>query len=181
VVAVGALKYRTIVADPPWAERGAGRIKRGADRHYPLIGDSAIGYVMRTSPLWQPDDDCHLWLWVTNNHLRGGLDVMAELGFRYVTNLVWVKDRIGLGQYMRGQHELCLFGVKGSAMLPDVCDVPTVLYAARREHSCKPDEFFDVVERVSPGPYLEMFARRQRLGWDTWGNECRCDVELVTP
>lgn len=165
-------KYRTIVVDPPWLERGAGKIKRGADRHYSLLHDSDMAYVIRNAPVWCPDVDCHLWLWVTNNHLFAGLQLMAELEFVYKTNLCWVKDRIGLGQYLRGQHELCLLGTRGGAMLPETRDIPSVLHAPRREHSRKPDEFFAVVERVSPAPRLDMFARRNRLGWDTWGDEC---------
>jgi N6-adenosine-specific RNA methylase IME4 len=118
---------------------------------------------------------------VTNNHLRGGLELLAELSFRYITNLVWVKDRIGLGQYLRGQHELCLLGVRGEAMLPDPRNVPSVVHAVRGEHSAKPAEAFAAIERVSPAPRLEMFARGSREGWDVWGNECRCDVEMVSP
>jgi len=163
--------YRCIVADPPWAERGAGQCKRGADRHYPLLADSDMGYVMRESGVWEPDDDCHLWIWATNNHLRGGLDLLAELGFRYITNLVWVKDRIGLGQYLRGQHELCLLGVRGEAMVPEKRDVPSVVFAPRGQHSAKPADAFAAIERVSPGPRLEMFARSARGGWTVWGNE----------
>jgi len=106
-------KYRTILADPPWYERGAGKIKRGADRHYDLLKThNIIRIILEDSP-FNPADNCHLYLWVTNNFLKDGLRVIDELGFRYVTNLVWVKDRFGLGQYFRGQHELCLFAVKG--------------------------------------------------------------------
>jgi N6-adenosine-specific RNA methylase IME4 len=171
------MKYRTIVADPPWMERGGGKIKRGADRHYSLLFGSDMAYVITGADMWQPADDCHLWLWATNNHLPDAIALVGELGFRYVTNLCWVKDRIGLGRYLRGMHELCLFGVRGETCLPKTILLPSVLHAKRREHSRKPDEFFALVERTSPGPYLEMFARRARLGWDTWGNEC---LEHVT-
>lgn len=171
------IQYRCIVADPPWAERGGGKIKRGADRHYALLDTPEIARVMLRAPCWRPDQTgCHLWLWVTNNFLPAGLAVMDALGFRYITNLAWVKTRlgnvqIGLGQYLRGAHELCLLGVRGETMLPAVRDVPSVVFDERTEHSRKPDSVFAAIERVSPGPRLEMFARAPRSGWDVWGNE----------
>ena len=127
---------------------------------------------MRNAPCWTPAADCHLWLWVTNNRLPLGLDIVTQLGFRYLTNLVWVKDRFGIGQYLRGQHELCLLGVRGQAMLPPIRNVPSIIHAKRTEHSAKPAEAFDVFNRVSPNhPRLEMFARQPREGWTVWGNE----------
>lgn len=165
-------EYRTILADAPWNERGGGKIKRGADRHYPLMKKAEIIRTMMEAPCWRPCGSCHLYLWVTNNHLRDGLCVMAALKFRYITNVVWVKDRIGLGQYFRGRHELLLFGVKGRAMMPDTADMwPSVIEEARREHSRKPEQAYRLIEATSPGPRLEMFARHQRDGWDSWGNE----------
>lgn len=125
------MTYKTIYADPPWLERGGGKVKRGADKHYSLMGVDDIINLMKRIPV---EDNAHLYLWVTNNFLKDGLKVVDELGFRYITNIVWVKDRIGLGQYFRGQHELCLFGVKGR--LPykhsvsdtrSSCTEPTVL------------------------------------------------------
>ena len=152
-------------------ERGGGVIKRGADRHYALMDASAIADLLRADVMPQVADDAHLWLWVTNNYLRDGLGVMKALGFRYVTNLVWVKDRFGLGQYLRGQHEICLLGVRGASMLPEVRDVPSVVTCARGPHSMKPQAAFDAIARVSPGPRLEVFARGRRPGWDAWGDQ----------
>jgi N6-adenosine-specific RNA methylase IME4 len=112
-------------------------------------------------------------MWVTNNFLRHGLSLMEWLGFRYVTNAAWAKDRFGLGQYLRGQHELCLFGVMGK--LPALNRSQSTLIGGgllpRRKHSQKPSESHDLFEAVSPGPRLEMFAREHRPGWDVWGNE----------
>ena len=102
-------QVRTIVADPPWLERGGGQCKRGADRHYPLMPTDAIIKLMREVLFMRVEPHAHLYLWVTNNFLPDGLLVGKALGFRYVTNLCWVKDRAGLGQYWRGQHELLLF------------------------------------------------------------------------
>jgi N6-adenosine-specific RNA methylase IME4 len=168
-------KYRTIVADPPWLERGGGKIKRGADRHYPLMRMAEIIEAMESALETHPADPegSHLYLWVTNNFLIKGIAVMGELGFRYVTNRVWAKDRFGLGYYFRGQHELCLFGVMGK--LPAKTRTVSTLIdrglVPRQRHSQKPDVFFEEIEQVSPGPYLELFARTERSGWTTWGNE----------
>jgi N6-adenosine-specific RNA methylase IME4 len=162
--------YQCIVIDPPWNETGGGKIKRGADRHYPLLKTPQIPVVIRKSGMFNPADNCHLYLWVTNNFLKDGLWVMEQLGFRYVTMVTWAKDRIGLGQYFRGQTEHMLFGVRGR--LPAQIRTQTTLVSApRRRHSEKPVEAFNVIEKVSPGPRLEMFARADRSGWDVWGNE----------
>ncbi len=162
--------YQTIVADPPWLERGGGKIKRGADKHYPLMKTPQIIETMLNANCWHPADDCHLYLWTTNNFLKDGLQVMEALGFRYVTMLTWVKDRMGLGYYFRGQTEPLLFGVKGK-LKPQVRNEPTVILAPRRKHSQKPDEAYRKIRAVSPGPRLDMFSRGYREGWDVWGNE----------
>jgi len=163
-------RYKTILIDPPWYERGGGRIKRGADRHYPLLKTEEIISVIKKSGVFNPSENCHLYLWVTNNFLEDGLKVMKALGFRYITNIVWVKDRFGLGQYFRGQHELCLFGVKGRIKTRNR-STSTVILAKRREHSRKPDEMYELIEKCSYPPRLEMFARNRRKGWDVWGDE----------
>lgn len=171
------MKFRCIAADPPWNERGAGKSKRGADRHYPTMGVQCIYQTMVMAPVFQIAPRAHLWLWVTDNFLQAGLGLMAQLGFRYVRTMVWVKEKdlklqVGLGQYLRGSHELCLLGVRGSAALPPTENRrPSVVLAPRGRHSQKPKEAFEVIEATSPGPRLEMFARQPREGWTVWGNE----------
>ena len=147
-------KYKTIYADPPWNEQGSGKIKRGADKHYSNIADK----------------NCWLFLWVTNNFLKDGLEVMEAWGFRYVTNFVWCKERFGLGYYFRGQHELCLFGVKGT-LKPIKRNVRSVLWAEKGKHSKKPVEARHLIEKMTYEPRIELFAREQIKGWDVWGNE----------
>lgn len=175
-------EYLTILADPPWAERGGGKIKRGADRHYPLMKTPVILEVIQYADCWRPARDAHLWMWVTNNHLEGGLWVMKKLGFRYITNWPWFKGDeedfasgsapIGLGQYQRGQHELLLFGVRGRAMVPPThLRHGSVIFERKREHSKKPEKSYRIIEDTSRAPRLEMFAREPRDGWDVWGNE----------
>ena len=107
-------KYEIIYADPPWNERGAGKSKRGADRHYPLMKTTDIIKIQvenqRISEIALPDS--FLFLWVTDNFLEDGLEVMKAWGFKYKRTFVWCKNSIGLGFYARGQHELCLLGVQ---------------------------------------------------------------------
>ncbi len=166
--------YRTVTADPPWHESGGGKIKRGADRHYSLMRTPEIIATMREAMAEKVAADAHLYLWVTNNHLKCGLEVMEAVGFRYVTIITWMKDRIGLGQYFRGITEHCLFGVRGSLPYKTINDKraqgKTGFFALRRKHSQKPEELYAMVERVSYPPFLELFAR-QRPGWSTEGNE----------
>jgi len=90
-----------------------------------------------------------------------------------VTNACWVKNKYGLGQYLRGQHELLLVGVKGSgvAVRTEKKNLPSVFHADRLRHSQKPEESYQLIESRSVGPRLEMFARLARPGWDHWGNE----------
>lgn len=160
--------YRTVYADPPWYEAGGGRIRRGANRHYPLMKTREIK-LLDVPSIAAPD--AHLYLWVTNNFLRDGLEVMAQWGFRYITNLAWIKDRFGLGQYFRGQHELLLFGVRGRLPAMNGRRISTVIHAPRREHSRKPEEVYRIIELSSPLPRVELFARDTHAGWDSWGNE----------
>lgn len=164
--------YRGIVIDAPWNEKGGGKIKRGADKHYKVMKTPQIIETILQCPVYTPDPSgCHIYLWTTNNFLIDGLQVMAAIGVRYVTNIAWVKHRFGLGYYFRGQHELCLFGLIGR--LPPLSrSIPSVIHARRTKHSQKPDKFFtNVVERTTSPPHLEMFARNTRENWDSWGEE----------
>lgn len=167
--------FRTIVADPPWPERGAGKSKRGADRHYPVLKVDDIPHVILRCPHWCVEADAHLYLWVTNNYLEAGLFVMRAVGFKYVTAVTWAKHSIGLGQYFRGQTEHMLFGVrgKGKAVCSQHSSLSTLVRPPIRKlkHSEKPQEAYSLIEMRSKGPYLELFAREPREGWTVWGNE----------
>jgi len=123
--------------------------------------------------------DAHLYLWTTASHLSEALYLMGWWGFTYKLPLVWVKTKapgekvqIGLGNYFRHAHELCLFGVRGRAPAL-VHNLSTVIYAPRQRHSQKPEELQERAELLSPGPRLELFARRHRRGWTGWGNQLR--------
>lgn len=168
-------KYQIIYADPPWSESGGGKIKRGADKHYPLMKTKDIIQLPVPSIT---DKNAHLYLWVTNNFLQAGLDVMKAWGFDYKTTITWVKDRFGLGQYFRGQTEHCLFGVKGMIPYKTINGKrqqgTTVIYAKRQLHSQKPEEMRQLIEKVSNRDgfnKIELFARTSPVGWDVWGNQ----------
>lgn len=168
--------HRTILMDPPWYETGGGKIKRGADRHYPLIKTPDMPAVILGSGVWAPDDDCHLYMWATANHLPDALWLIGALGFKYKTNVVWTKEgRPGLGQYFRIQHEHLLFAVRGSGYAVKTEDrtLRSVIHAPRGKHSQKPEAAYQLIEARSHGPYLEMFARTERPGWEAWGNEVK--------
>ena len=173
-------KFACVVLDPPWNERGGGKIKRGADKHYPLMKLPQIKEtVLKCAHYEDIADNAHMYMWVTNNFLSQGLDLMATLNFEYKTNIAWFKPSFGLGQYFRGQHELCLFGVrgKGMAVRTQSNSLPSVVLGAKTGHSRKPEAFMALVERRSKGPYLELFARQQRPNWVCWGNQLTTERE----
>lgn len=149
---------------------GGGKCKRGADKHYDLMSVNEIYDYFKTEVYPLLDDDCHAYIWVTNNYLEAGLEILKQLGFRYITNIVWVKDKFGLGQYFRGQHEICLFGVKGKFTSLSRKE-STLIKWKRTKHSQKPYEMYRKIEAVSDVPRLEVFARHRREGWDCLGNE----------
>ncbi len=164
--------YRPILADPPWNIEQTGRL--GAERHYSLMSVRAICAldVERLAA-----DDAHLWLWVTNASLFAGREVMEAWCFTYRSVLTWVKPVFGLGQYLRTASEHLLLGTRGKAPIL-YRSQPSWLFAPRQAHSHKPEEQYAVIERCSPGPYLELFARRKRPGWHAWGNEVASDVTV---
>lgn len=170
---MSARRYRTILADPPW---GTKNLASTAGRHYPLMSLEDI-CALPVEDL--AEDDAHLWLWVTNGDVfETAPAVMAAWGFSYRSCLTWIKPRFGLGPYLRNQTEHLLLGVRGRAPI-QFRGQGTWMYAPLQEHSHKPEEQYAVIERCSPGPYVELFARRRRPGWDAWGNEVACDVQLT--
>lgn len=169
-------EYNVVMIDPPWNEQGGGKCKRGADKHYPLMKTPEIIRTLNEEcePLKQMSDTSLCYLWVTNNYLPDGLRVMEAIGYKYITNIVWTKSgNIGMGYYYRGQHELCLFGRRKAPGRPKGTTTSWLGREGipRREHSRKPEQIFEMIESQWDGPYLELFARQERDGWDAWGNE----------
>lgn len=177
--------YATILADPPWQFQN--RTGKMAPEHKRLLRypTMELKEIMDLPVARMAAAQSHLYLWVPNALLQEGLQVMAAWGFTYKSNLVWYKTRQdggpdgrGVGFYFRNVTELVLFGVRGRMRtLQRGRTQVNLLSTRKREHSRKPDEFYDLIEACSPGPYLELFARFKRPNWHQWGNE---DVEENT-
>ena len=160
-------KFSTIVIDPPWDWSDEGdqdQLGRARPDYKTMTIDQLMDLKIPA------DDDCHLYLWVTNRSLPKAFRLLERWGFRYITCLTWVKPSFGMGNYFRGQTEHVLFGVRGSLPLKRK-DAGTVFHADRGSggHSSKPVGFLSLVESCSPGPYLEMFSRSERPGWVAFG------------
>lgn len=159
-------KHDVIYADPPW--KYYYKARGNPEYHYPLMNDEDIYNLQVPSA-----KNSVLFLWATNPKLVEALKVIDSWGFTYKTNLVWVKDKIGTGFYVRGKHELLLIATKGSIPTPVNDTRPhSVFEAPRREHSRKPDGIYEVIESMYPNrKYLELFARNNRENWTSWGDE----------
>ena len=132
------------------------------------------------------DDKSHLYLWIPNALLPEGLEVMKAWGFEYKTNIIWEKvrkdgmpDGRGVGFYFRNVTEMLLFGIRGNnnRTLDAGRSQVNLIRSIKREHSRKPDEFIPLIEHCSSAPFLELFARGNRDGWDVWGNQATEDYE----
>jgi len=168
-------KYRTIVADPPWHYQESGGGNRVVSAHYSTMKADDI-CALRVPVA----DDAVLYLWATAPKLEDALRVLKAWGFKYKTCAVWDKELIGMGYWFRGQHEILLVGTRGNVKAPQApLRVSSVFRERRTKHSKKPEIVQDLIEQWFPqGPRLELFARRQRPGWDVWGNEVDCTVDL---
>lgn len=187
--------FAAIAADPPWRFKSRTAIQsanwkspRHTERHYPtMLLDDIKAMPVATLAL---PKGCHLFLWVTGPQIPAGLEVMAAWGFKFSTlAFTWAKMKrsgnaaqfglcattaddfhTGLGLTTRKNAELVLLGRRGNPHR-NAKDVRELIVAPVRQHSRKPDEFFDRVERYCDGPYLELFARKSRQNWTTWGNQ----------
>lgn len=174
------MKYRTIVADPPWdVKAGPGWNSNGRSRDlvYPTMTVDEIAALKVPAA-----DDAHLYLWTINAYVVQAYMIARAWGFKPSTLLTWCKqpNGLGLGGAFSLTTEHVLFCRRGKLAAVNRYDSSWFQWP-RGVHSAKPEAFLDLVEIVSPGPYLELFARRQRLGWDTWGNESLCHVDLEVP
>lgn len=171
--------YGTILADPPWQfDNRTGKVapEHRRLRRYPTM---SLDEICEMPVATHAAKQSHLYLWVPNALLREGLRVLDAWGYKYKTTLTWYKvrkdggpDGRGVGFYFRNVTEAILFGVKGSlrTLAPGRRQV-NVIATRKREHSRKPDEIYDLIEGCSPGPFLELFARAPRPGWDQFGDE----------
>ena len=165
-VASEGVKFGCIYADPPWSYGNQGT-RAATDNHYPTMTIEAIAAL----PIRElAADECHLHLWTTNGFLREALSLLDGWGFEFKSTFIWVKPQLGIGNYWRCSHEIMLLGVKGGRTFP-ANGFKSWIEADRTEHSAKPEQVRELIEKVSPGPRLELFGRRTAPGWTVWGNE----------
>jgi N6-adenosine-specific RNA methylase IME4 len=158
----------TKLLDPPWDWSDEGDINQ-LGRAKPDYTTMTIEELCKLPVGKLSDNNCHLYLWVTNRSLPKAFKLIEQWGFRYITCITWVKPSFGMGNYFRGSTEQLLFAVKGSQPLKRK-DVGTHFLANRgKYHSSKPDYVYGLIESCSYGPYLEMFSRNKRENWTMWG------------
>jgi len=157
--------FDIIVIDPPW----------NYDRKYdPETSRVANPYPeMSIEEISKIDipcaDNCILWLWTTHKFLPTAFDLLKKWGFDYKATMVWDKKKMGMGYWLRMQTEFCLLGIKGSPLW-GAKDIRDIIHESRREHSRKPESFYQMIEEHFPGRKLDYFSRQQRDGWDSYGN-----------
>lgn len=180
-------KYRTIVADPPWpyddgfSTQSKSREWRGPDHRTYLPYPSMTLDEIRALPIAAlADTDCRLFLWTTNRYLPQALSISALWGFRYRQLLVWHKRDGNMGGSVApSSAEFVIVATLGDPARVSKMPSSVIATAAPKKHSTKPDIWLDYFEQVSPPPYVELFARRHRLGWDVWGLESANTATLV--
>jgi N6-adenosine-specific RNA methylase IME4 len=173
---------RTVVADPPWwpslhkntRGRTEGPYRAGPQRYYPLMNVADICLLVpSTAP------KAHLYLWCLNQHVDWGYQVARAWGFEPQQMLTWCKPVLGTGQFQSNSEQVLVCRKGGPVGNAFGRTGGTYFMSPRGRHSAKPDSFFEIVERVSPGPYLEMFARSRRPGWLAFGNEIESDAGVL--
>jgi N6-adenosine-specific RNA methylase IME4 len=166
----GIGKFPIIYADPPWRYDFSRSTSREIENQYPTM---ELNDICNLEVAKIANDDCVLFLWATNPKLQEAFLVIDSWGFEYKTNMVWVKDKIGMGYYARSQHELLLIATKGSVPVPVAEFRPSsVIYSDRDQHSKKPDGVYEIIEKMYPEySKVELFARNKREGWEAWGNQ----------
>lgn len=171
-------KYKTILADPPWKyDVVLTKNRRIEENQYPTMELEEI----KKLPVNDiSDDNSILFLWATAPLLPEALDVMTMWGFKYKTHIIWDKVNIGMGYWVRGQHEILLIGTHGNPKTPLPQNrVSSIFKSIRGKHSEKPKALYFILEKMSEEPRIELFARDHIMGWTTWGDECANDKQLV--
>jgi len=192
-------KYNVIYADPAWQQKagrplsGGYKKENGVQVFNPISNTSAnLPYStmsieeIKSLPIKEiADKDAHLYMWVTNKYLMEAGEIIKAWGFKYSTTLVWIKKPIGsgMGGTYKVSTEFLIFATKGK--LKTIKGVNGTWFDVKRKyvngypcHSKKPDFFREMIESVSTGNKIELFARENHIGWDAWGNEVLESVEI---
>ncbi|OFC59572.1 hypothetical protein BAE30_08570 [Acidithiobacillus caldus] len=160
-------RFKTVLADPPWRYNNTNS-NGAAERHYTTMDMAAL----RALPVAELVlDDSWLFLWATSPLLKEALELMEAWGFTYKTNMVWAKNKFGMGNYWRSAHELLLLGMRGSPGPWLRHDIGSFAIHSTTRHSAKPAVFRDMISSVVDGPYLELFGREDATGWTVFGNQ----------
>ena len=161
-------KFKTILADPPWSYSNKAT-RSASNKHYKTmtLDDMASLPIAALA-----DNQSHLHLWTTNAFIFDCKRIIEAWGFEYKSCLIWAKPQMGIGNYWRVSHEYLLFANRGNLRFQDHSEMSWVI-CNRTKHSSKPEAIREKIERVSLGPYLELFARETYPGWVSWGNEIK--------
>lgn len=160
-------RFGTFYADPPWLYNNQGT-RAATSKHYNgLTVDQLCEMPVKALAA----DDAHLHLWTTNAFLFDAPRIFDAWGFKFRSSFVWVKPQMGIGNYWRNSHEFLLTGIRGNAKRFNDHGIMSWLKCDRGAHSAKPEQVRSFIERASPGPYLELFARLKVDGWHAWGNQ----------
>jgi len=161
-------RYSTIVADPPWRHDNQAS-RASTSNHYPTM---TLEEICSEPIAALAAKNCHLHLWATSPLLPEALTVISACGFEYKGTFVWVKPQMGMGNYWRISHEILLLGIRGKLEFQDHSQ-RSWIEADRTKHSEKPEEIRELIEKVNPGPYLEMYGRKPPVNsaWTVYGNE----------
>jgi N6-adenosine-specific RNA methylase IME4 len=168
-------RYAIILADPAWDHEiwGDAGKEKSPEAHYEVM---SIEEIRALDVAGLANDVSALFLWTSRQHLPDALDLMRHWGFKYVSNVVWLKPGIGLGRWTRDRHELLLIGVKGDMPPPPLGAAwQSVIEAPKGRHSEKPEIFRQMIDAYFPDlPKIELFARGDApAGWIFWGNQAR--------
>jgi N6-adenosine-specific RNA methylase IME4 len=161
-------KYQVIYADPPWPYDNSG-LGGSAESHYPTM---SLDELAKLDIVSLTGDNGVLFLWVTSPFLPEGLKLCQNWGFQYKSSFIWIKDKSTygkLGFYNYSQHEFLFAATRGSCLPRSGSLVPSVIVAPKGEHSAKPELVYEIIEKMYPGPYIELFARKRRANWESWG------------
>ena len=161
-------RFSTVLADPPWKYRNTSS-RAAAENHYATM---TVKEICREPVRELVNDNAHLHLWTTNGFLEEAFTVIRAWGFEYKSCLVWTKPTIGMGNYWRTSHEFVLLGIRGRLPFRRN-DVRSWILARRERHSRKPFRFRELIEQVSPGPYLELYGREEQpnTSWTVYGDQ----------
>ena len=164
-------EYDVLVIDPPWQYEGDydPDSRRGATP-YPTMTIPEIRNIKLPAK-----EDCVIWLWTTHKFIWDAIEILENWGFEYKAILVWDKEKLGIGKRLRMQCEFCLVGTRGKPYWK-LTNQRDIIREPRTTHSTKPETFYKMVEEICAGRKLDYFARKEREGWEVYGNEVNSDT-----